>query len=39
MGSTGLLQTLSDSGLTRVLAFDSYICVCVEQPIHSLQSA
>lgn len=38
MGSTGLLQTLSDSGLTRALAFDAYICVCVEQPIDALQS-
>lgn len=32
MGSSGLLQTLSDSGLTRALAFGSCICVGVEQP-------
>lgn len=35
MGSSGLLQTLSDSGLTRALAFGSNICVIVEQPKHS----
>ena len=35
MGSSGLLQTLSDSGLTRALAFGSCICVGVEQPKHT----
>lgn len=35
MGSSGLLQTLADSGLTRPLAFGSNICVIVEQPKHS----
>lgn len=35
MGSSGLLQTLSDSGSTRALAFGSCICVGVEQPKHS----
>lgn len=34
MGSSGLLQTLSDSGLTRALAFGSCICVGVKQPKH-----
>lgn len=34
MGSSGLLQTLSDSGLTGALAFGSCICVGVEQPKH-----
>lgn len=34
MGSSGLLQTLSDSGLTRALAFGSCICVGAEQPKH-----
>lgn len=35
MGSSGLLQTFSDSGLTRALAFGSCICVSAEQPKHS----
>lgn len=35
MGSSELLQTLADSGLTGALAFGSCICVSVEQPKHS----
>lgn len=35
MGSSGLLQTLADSGLTGALAFGSCICVSVEQAKHS----
>lgn len=35
MGSSGLLQTFTDSGLTGALAFGSCICVIVEQPKHS----